>query len=94
MAVDGREIAARRNDINVIRLDLLILGHLRDRHRRKRLQHFGHDAGLAGAQMDDDDESHIVVVRQNGQKGLQGSSPPVNAPMLTSIGGRRLGLCH
>ena len=43
VAVDRREIAARRNHIDMVRLDLLIFGHLSDRHRGKRLQHLGHD---------------------------------------------------
>ena len=37
MAVDGREIAARRNHIDMIRLDLLVFGYLSDGHRGKRL---------------------------------------------------------
>jgi hypothetical protein len=76
MAVHGGEIAPGRDDINVVWLDVLIFSHLRDRHGRKRLQHLGHDAGLAGAQMNDNNKSQPAVTWQRRQQSLERLEPP------------------
>ena len=66
--VVGREIDARRNDIDALAFDRHSVGRLQDRHRRMAREQIHHHAVVARVEVLHDDEGHAVVRRQRVQK--------------------------
>ncbi len=75
MGVDRRKIAARRNDVDVIRLHLDRLGDLRHRDLDERLQQLGQMALVLRREMHDHHERHARPFRNVMEERLQGRQP-------------------
>lgn len=76
MSVDSDEVFPRRNDIHVIRLNLLAVLCLADRHGRRFRQDFVEGAFGIRSKMDDDDKNHPAIRRHGGEKFAQRRDRP------------------
>jgi len=71
MAVDGRQIAAGRDDVDVVRLDEQVPGDLLHRHADEGLQQVREHARLLRHQVDHHHVSQTAVPRGAGEELLQ-----------------------
>ena len=71
-AVEDRELAARRTDIDVVRLDLHPVRRLHHRQIRILGQQFRQQAGVARMLMRDDHKGHARIGRQMVKQLLNG----------------------
>jgi hypothetical protein len=72
VAVDGGEIAAGRDHIDVVRLHRQVFGDLLHRHRYQGLEQVREHARVLRRQMHDDDIGEAAVIAGAGEELLQG----------------------
>jgi hypothetical protein len=70
--ISHREVLVRRNDINMVRLDVHFLQNLSDGKRADGLQHLRKTAVVLGREMQDDDIGDPTVGRHLFEKCGQG----------------------
>ena len=71
-AIEHRQVEGRRNDVDVVTLDVHGARHLRDRHPRRGLQDRRRIALVLRREMEDHDERHVRRGGQALEQGLDG----------------------
>ena len=74
-AFTHREIAAGRNDIDVVRFEPSGVLRFDDRHRRMRRQQLDHHALVGRVEVLDQDERHAALGGQRCEQGAEGFEP-------------------
>ena len=75
LALGDAERDARRNEINMVRLDPGTFGRRRNGHGGVARQKFRHQAGMERIEMLNEDKGHARVRRQRGEQGLESVQP-------------------
>ena len=74
-AVAHREIASRRDDVDVVGFEPHVFARFEYRHGGMRRQQLDHHARMGGVEMLDQDESHAGLGGQRREEGAKGFKP-------------------